>query len=421
MNQRSKGVLYVLIGAAAAGVYLEVKRHEREGTLNGTAASQAAPAPSVGSVGSGVPLPQTPDPAQLSRKQVQALHDALGNAVRQGASDSGSPWALAHGLIAFGKDFKASSGEDAVDAIAKRLVNDRGPSGKPHWTFPPGTPTAPSEPHPHLIVDVLLQVGVSPERELQTSDGSKITLQTLMDQALAETTNPALGSEWIDSPWFLDLLARTQKDTERVKHVARLSWRQLREETQLIEEYRGAPDQAFARGTPLYATKRDKTLIYGHHCGGLHFMQGALSLQAAVKADSASIAPELERLRKRIALERATYNALETAAKGTPGARLLLVQELKFFGHGAETLGLARELGLYDPESSVGQQFDATLRALSWDLKRVFDRLQQDGAYERLEAIKDDRVQTYLDLIGDGCHAMRGLRRALEAFPQTEK
>ncbi|MEZ4227743.1 MAG: hypothetical protein R3B89_01185 [Polyangiaceae bacterium] len=420
MNQRSKGVLYVLIGAAAAGVYLEVKRHEREGTLHGTV-SRAAPTPSGSSVGDSAPLPQPHEPAQLGREQVQALHDALGDVVRQGASDSGSPWALAHGLIAFGKDFKASNAEDAVDAIAKQLVKAEGPNGTPHWTFPPGSPAAPAEPHPHLIVDVLVQVGVSPERALTTADDSKITLQTLIDQALAEAKDPALEPEWIDSPWLLDLLARSPKQTERAKRLARLSWLQLREETQLIEDYRGAPDQAFARGTALYAAKRDKTLIYGHHCGGLHFMQGALMLQAAVDADSASITPELERLRKRIALERATYNALEAATRGTPGARLLLVQELKFFGHGAETLGLARQQGLYATDNSAGQQLDATLRALTWDLKRVFDALKSDGAYAQLDAIKSEQPQTYLDLIGDGCHAMRGLQRALEAFPQTEK
>ncbi|MGE3668710.1 MAG: hypothetical protein AB7K71_03595 [Polyangiaceae bacterium] len=427
MNQRNKGVLYVLIGAAAAGVYLEVKRHEREGTLSGPASSATASAtPSAalssaasgGAVASSAPPPQT---GELKAGDVKALHDALGKRVQAGASDAGSPWALAHGLIAFGKDFKASDGQDAVDTIARRLVKSKGPDGKTQWLFPPGSPAAPSEPHPHLIVDVLLQVGVSPKRELATQDGSKISVQTLIDQALRGAQDPSHEVEWIDSPWLLDLLTRDPKGKQRAARLAPITLRKLSEETQLIADYRGAPDQAFATGTPLYQAKRNKTQIYGHHCGGLHFMQAALTLESGAKAEPATILPELDRLLKRIALERATYNALDAQTRGTPAARLLLVQELKFFGHSAETLGLARALKLYDPTTSAGKRLDAALRALVWDLKRVFDALEKDGAYQQLDAIKRERVQTYLDLIGDGCHAMRGLTRALPAFTQTEK
>ncbi|MGE0324628.1 MAG: hypothetical protein AB7S68_20075, partial [Polyangiaceae bacterium] len=220
---------------------------------------------------------------------------------------------------------------------------------------------------------------------------------------------------------LLDLLTRDPKGKQRAARLAPITLRKLSEETQLIADYRGAPDQAFATGTPLYQAKRNKTQIYGHHCGGLHFMQAALSLEASINAAPASVAPELARLLQRHALERATYPALANMTQGVPLTRLLWVQGLKFFGHTAETLGLARELKLYDPTTSEGKRLDAALRALVWDLKRVFDALEQDGAYQQLDAIKRERVQTYLDLIGDGCHAMRGLTRALPAFTQTEK
>ncbi|MCB9588798.1 MAG: hypothetical protein H6718_25530 [Polyangiaceae bacterium] len=433
MNQRSKGVLYILVGAAAAGVYLEVKHHEHEGTLygpsssatasqsNGATPSASPPSSATTSAATGTTSAPPPQAQELKASDVQALHDAIGDRVRKGASDAGSPWAMAHGLIAFGKDFKASDGQDAVDAIAKLLVLDTGASGKPTWQFPPGSPAAPSEPHPHLIVDVLLQVGVSPSRELTTQTGRKISLQTLIDQALRDAKDPTTEPEWIDSPWLLDLLTRTAKGKNRATRLAPVVWEQLSKQTQLIADYRGAPERAFANGTPLFEAKRNKTQIYGHHCGGLHFMQAALSLEASVKAEPQGVAPELDRLLKRIALERSTYNALDAQTQGTPAARLLLVQELKFFGHSAETLGLARELELYDPTTNEGKRLDAALRALAWDLKRVFDGLEQDSAYKQLDAIKSERVQTYLDLIGDGCHAMRGLKRALPAFDQTAK
>lgn len=101
-----------------------------------------------------------------------------------------------------------------------------------------------------------------------------------------------------------------------------------------------------------------------------------------------------------------------------PEARLALrIQQQKFFAHLLETLTLARSLGAYDTKSEGGKRIDRVILETAGDLAHTVGQLQHSGVYERLDRIRKQREQTYLDLIGDGCHAIRGLRRALQLLP----
>lgn len=435
MIQNKKNLTYILIGAAAAGVYLEVKRHERmdaeaAASASAPAASSAAPAPSAAPTSSAAPAsagdaPSPPQPAiLLSRADVEQAQATLSEGVKAGASDVDSAWALAHGLIAFGRDFRLSGGERAVSAIGRLLVASGSPK---RWSFPPGSELAPSEPHPHLVLDVLLQVGVPLSERLTTRDGSQVSLQELAEQALGQAEPPSTQEAWVDAPWLMDLTTRVG-DLSAAKalrgQLAGAALAQLERDTQLVADYAGAPEAAFSPGSPLFAAKRDKRGIYGHHCGGLHFMQSALQLAAnADGAPPSSIASgklqaQLALLVRRSELEAAAYAQLERATAADPSAqRLILVQQLKFFGHAAETLGLARELKLYDPTQAAAAPLEAGLLRAAQQLVRVTTALRQSGAYSDLEGIKRERPQTYLDLVGDGCHGLRGLRRALPGLP----
>ena len=438
MTQNRKSLAYILIGAAAAGVYLEVRRHERLDAAAAASASASADnphsapsaAPNSGAPGA-APRPPTSAVA-LTLAQVEQAEAVLTQGVKAGASDVHSAWALAHGLIAFGRDFRLPGGQTAVSAIGRLLVASGSPK---RWAFPPGSAVAPSEPHPFLVLDVLLQVGVPLTERLTTQDGTQVSVRDLVSQALSEARVPADHGAWVDAPWLMDLTTRVgdlgAAATLR-QGLASGALSQLAQDTQLIADYRGSDAAAFAPSSPLFAAKREKLGIYGHHCGGLHFMQGALQLAASARAPGAAgtpegatpagetlgkLRPQLELLVRRSQLEGAAYAELERATAANPDARrLILVQQLKFFGHTAETLGLARELKLYDPEQAAGKDLDNGLLTAAAHVVRVTAALTQSGAYANLEAIKRERAQTYLDLIGDGCHALRGLRRALPAL-----
>jgi hypothetical protein len=75
-----------------------------------------------------------------------------------------------------------------------------------------------------------------------------------------------------------------------------------------------------------------------------------------------------------------------------------------------ETLALAHRWGAFPDDPQSQEQ----IAEIAGDLVRVVDALRSD--YQRLGPIRSAREQTYLDLIGDGCHAIRGLRESLVAF-----
>src|SRR5688572_31683954 len=50
--------------------------------------------------------------------------------VKEGAADSKNAWMLAHGLLAFGKEMKASDGRLAIDVIVEDFVQPHQADGK---------------------------------------------------------------------------------------------------------------------------------------------------------------------------------------------------------------------------------------------------------------------------------------------------
>lgn len=91
-------------------------------------------------------------------------------------------------------------------------------------------------------------------------------------------------------------------------------------------------------------------------------------------------------------------------------------QQLKFFGHLLETLALAARLGTAEGDATLTAQLaEAQWLALT-DLLGALEQLEQERAYERLSEIAAQRPQLALDLVGDGCHAVHGLRETLPSL-----
>jgi hypothetical protein len=148
----------------------------------------------------------------------------------------------------------------------------------------------------------------------------------------------------------------------------------------------------------------------------MHFIQGVMR-SVALGGDAAQlrrVARQLGALAFRYEAERATYKSL--LASHPQHGLILRVQQLKFFGHLLETLTLARTLAVYRHDTEGGRKLDDIVRRAARDLIDVVAELDRGGVFLRLDSIKKEREQTYLDLIGDGCHAVHGLRDALPLY-----
>jgi hypothetical protein len=395
--------LILLSAAAGVGVYMEATRPRapNEVTQPSAAVSQASE--------------QGPAPAAAAtRERVQSGILRITRAVHAGASDASLPWALAHGLEAFGKDHRADDGRLAVDVIASFV--ERVEDGRlVRYRFPARRGGVLVEPHRDLLLEALLDQGVPLDRSLVAANGERLTLARLA--ADLDVSPPALEDDagWHQAAWTLHSLAllheRNAPPGDKLPLWIEPALDRLERDHALAD---GQIDsrRAFEPGAALRAAKEKKSHIYGHSCGGLHLVQAVFAAvaRAGNGEQRSRVRKQLGVLLYRYEAERAAYAAL--LAEHPEHGLSIRVQQLKFFGHLLETLGLARELALYDPKSEGGARIERVMRQAATDVLDTFDALEGGGVYHRLSELRREREQTYLDLIGDGCHAIRGLERA---------
>ena len=140
-------------------------------------------------------------------------------------------------------------------------------------------------------------------------------------------------------------------------------------------------------------------------------MVQAAMTAAAFLGDAASkklAKSQLELVRFRFRAERKIY--ADSIQNAPEYELLILVQELKFYGHVLEALGLAHKQGLIEATPELRAEVATIISDLFATLKKLAPH------YGQLARIREVREQTYLDMIGDGCHAIRGLREASVAF-----
>lgn len=408
-------MLAILAAAAAAGVYMEVQRHQHPGLSSATASAPAVPASAPAAAG------DVPPPHAATRAAIKSTLATLEHAVKAGASDAKLPWALAHGLLAFGPHFQADDGRPAVDVIASYAVRKK-VDGRTLYDFPVKKGDSLVEPHDNLQVKSMLDAGVALDRKLVTADATQVTLARLVHDMQRSAQMPASDADWHQEAWTLSAWALDQRRGDKAAAKGAVDLDKLRaaaltrleEDDQVLTAYHGDPASAFDPGSALREAKKNKTGIYGHSCGGLHLVQAVIEsvMQSGDAAEKRRVRKQLGVLLFRYKAERHAY--AEVLARHPEAGLSLRVQQQKFFGHLLETLGQARTLGAYDPETEGGRRLDRTMLEAAGDLADTVKELQQGGVYERLDSIRSQREQTYLDLIGDGCHAIRGLRRTLD-------
>ena len=348
---------------------------------------------------------KAPDANETLRTEAELRLKRLEGHVIRGASDAKNAWALAHGILAFGPDLKADDGRLAIEVMVEDFATWKGKGKKRYIDFPQRSKDdLPVEPHNNLITNALTQAGVIQSKEFKLKSGGKVTLGQLIERVQEEAVVPKTPKDWHDFAWTYGALLHAGKKPKSEK-LETLSLKAL----DYVETQQAFLTELMRKGMPDKVVKK-KQFIYAHTCGGTHMIQaglfGVTNLKDPKQIERART--QIETLLFRWKAERKIYRDMRR--KHPMYSLLLMAQELKFYGHLLETLSMAQRIGIY-PASDTTR---ANVRPIIRDLVRVIDDLAVN--YIDLESVRLKSKQTYYDLIGDGCHAIRGLRESLVAF-----
>lgn len=368
------------------------------------------------------PVPPGPMTRKATRQEIETAIDQLSQWVKAGASEAGNPWAQAHGLLAFGPELKTEKGELVIDAIMAFAERET-IGNRQVWVWPErtadGTPVAP---HPNLMLKSMVEVGVPLDRKFKMPGGKRATLRQLVDGAAWAFEMPTSDEDWRQFAWSLGLFLEVYGKKGVVKtHDGDIPVSRLAQQAVAKLEN----EQAFlltpmTRGRPDLVQKRRQD-IYAHSCGGLHFVQGGLHAAGIIEDKNLLFraTKQLEIVAFRWDAERRIYR--ETIRQQPKYRALLLIQELKFHGHVLETLALAPEWGVGEADEATRElaaKVAGDLIDAIYELRPMYEKHQavKKAALAGRPEIRKAGLQTYYDLTGDGCHAIRGLRQALVAF-----
>ncbi len=340
----------------------------------------------------------------------QALRDQC----LQFAADPKNPWALSHGICAFGSAYPASDGRKASEVIVRDfLIEFPGGDGGAHAVGQLGfarygADGVPIEPHTNLVAKTMVMAGDKPSTTYPTAWG-KVTLGQLIEGVKLRFRHLPNNEEyWRDVGWTLDLLSH-QLTPGKAAHFTSSDGKQvdfnavMDDALTYLEKAQSDLKLGMDKGLPQ--VDKRKQGIYSHSCGGLHLVQavfGWARFPEVKKAWGPRLDTQIAILFYRLESERRQYDAAMAQA---PQYRLqLLTQMVKFYGHFLETAGRLKDETGWKP---TALQLQSIERAKAY-LDHTVRELDADKTFSKMEELRKTAPQVYLDLIGDSCHASHG-------------
>ncbi|MDP2312070.1 MAG: hypothetical protein Q8P41_04135 [Pseudomonadota bacterium] len=353
------------------------------------------------------PIPAAP--------KYDAVLQTLGTLVETWAGDPDNPWAIAHGLLARGTSFRLVDEREAVPHLFTAYAEPRPVGAHTLLGFPRSLGDVRVEPHTDLLLKNLGEIGVPPDATYPTRAGTvpvaDLYRYTLLKTFLVPAKNQSSYEGPNDMPWGLQALAQWAPPGELqwiaedgtpmdLDFLASFTVAVLTKESGFLFEamQRG---QGFTRqGQPLFS----------YSCGGAHLLQGASYAVArgyGTPKDRKAIEAQVPLMFYRLPIELAVY---DDALKQNPKHKIrLLVQRMKFLGHFLETMGKMEAMGLYVPDEKQAQ----ALEGAAQNLVLTVEALTKAGTFDNMETLRTKDEQLFLDVIGDACHAVRGLELEL--------
>jgi hypothetical protein len=361
-----------------------------------------------------VPRPPTQQlRTQHPLKSTQGIERAmakLGALVDAHGTNPDDPWALGHGLLTRGAQMRLPDGRSAVDHLFATYGRTFKAGSNELIFFPERIGDTLVQPHSELLLKALTEAGVSPGRQVQVQ-GKTFTVAdlyrgSLMRTYLAPEDNHSSFASTNDMPWALQALAAwapadlawstpdgTQMSLDTLTDFNAVV---LRKETRFLAN-------AMKRRTVF---KKQRQGIYKYTCGGAHLVQGVSAAVARGFGHAKGHGLVAEQARLALFRMQVELEQLDAAAKDQPSVAFQVhVQRLKLTGHTLETL---------HKMSASGQvtQDTATNKAMSWvgaEVVKSIALLDGHHAFDKLDQIKAKDLQLYRDIVGDSCHALRGL------------
>lgn len=340
---------------------------------------------------------------------------ALSGIVSNYAGDPGNPWAVAHGLLARGKDFLLRDGRPAIPHLFASYAEERLIDGHRFFGFPKSKDGAPVEPHTDLLLKNMIEAGV-PISAVFPSGTAQIAVADLYRYTLLKThlkaeQNHSSFESPNDIPWGLQALAAWSPEPELqwvaadgtamdLDYLTDFQVAVLMQETAFMYQKMQRGEKFERSGQPLF----------GYTCGGAHILQGASYAVArgfGSPKSRTAIQTQIPLMFYRLPIELSQYQA---ALKRNPSYSLkLTVQTLKFLGHFLETMSKLSAMGFYIPDENQQK----LLETAAQNLVLTVQVLQAQTGPEQMAALRKNDEQLYLDVIGDSAHALRGLELAL--------
>lgn len=322
----------------------------------------------------------------------------LDRMVRQRCTDPNEPWAVVHGLLCYGPSLRIGQ-----TPAVKLLTGNLDPRT---LLFPKGTPERPIEPHPGMAVKTFLEIGVPRDADVELRNGKTTTWAAVAAAQAKAFTPGGRGAPLRDQAWQLELVAQT--GDPRAPELAARSLKLLAENQAYFQAYADDPAKPYDKP---HETGPDGSLrpiaIHRYFCGGFHLFQAVQRLHG--RAVPPLLAEQYRLVWVRLDRETAYWRgklaeARERFERATLQGheRLILSQLLKLQGHALETVLRAYRAGALALSAEDRTRVDDGFVALG---QTVAD-LEACGAFDDLDAIRRAAPQLYLDLVGDGAHAL---------------
>jgi hypothetical protein len=315
--------------------------------------------------------------------------------IEQYAVTSDDPWALVHAIRGVGRGCRIN-GENAAAYVLRTCVRTQEVHQRRYLYIP-----ANIEVHANMFLKTFLEAGV-PASETFACDGRVCHLQDLSDGAKALFRFDPNVFDRNNLAWsliaFAELEAHTWENAydERIQlqEVVRFGLQALAEATQGLKPYHAA-------GLPL----PKKMPIHSFTCGGTHLCYSLLvaAKHGFLQAAGGDILQEqLQMLVYRLQADPDLIDRYFRAIPAAPDADLFRAgAKLKILGHALECLGYAQAHGLWQPSALARRQIEQAVQAVRGLLSYV---LTLD-----LAAIRRRQAQLGQQVVGDTCHAFRGL------------
>jgi len=358
-------------------------------------------------------LHTTPAPYdQVANPSVAETRALLVRVVRDNARDPNNPWAIGHSLLALGPGVQLTNDRDAVDWLFSEYAESIPQGGETGVAFPKRRGEIRVEPHTALVLKALGEVGVAPSRVVEVN-GQQLTVAHLYRTTLLNTWVKGAEhsfSSWNDTPWALQALSAWAP--------SELSWTAsngmemnlnvfVHEVVQRLHHENEEVARAMAGGAPF--EKRGQG-IFAYTCGGAHLLQGAaygVGRGFGEPSDRAVITAQPDLLFHRLHRE---LEIVDQALSEHPEYALLLVeQRLKFLGHFLESAHKLAAMGFFHPSEVQKTELDLAMV----ELISTVELLHQMGVFDRMDDVRATNEQTWLDVMGDSAHAIRGVDLAL--------